>query len=74
LRYGDYQKKFIEEWKAGKLRVGEISLNETKVLILFRKDVDLTNPDDWIAIDINENNVTAVSSNPHILRVESNLR
>ncbi|MEM0236276.1 MAG: hypothetical protein QW628_13240, partial [Thermofilum sp.] len=43
LKYGDYQKKFIEEWKAGKLRVGEISINESKVLVLFRKDVDLSN-------------------------------
>ncbi len=74
LKYGDYQRRFIEEWKAGKLRVGEVSLNETKVLIPFRKDVDLTNPLDWIAIDVNESNVTGVSTNPHILRWETTLR
>jgi len=34
----------------------------------------LQNPDDWIAIDVNEANVTAVSSNPHILRLEHELR
>ncbi|MEM0482109.1 MAG: hypothetical protein QXM16_04375 [Nitrososphaerota archaeon] len=56
------------------LRTGEITINETKIIIPFKKDVDLTNPSDWIAIDINEGNVTAVSSNPHILRVESSLR
>ncbi|MBS7640593.1 MAG: hypothetical protein QXJ19_03490 [Candidatus Bathyarchaeia archaeon] len=56
------------------MRVGEISINENKVLVPFRKDVGLSNPDDWIAIDINESNVTAVSSNPHILRIENNLR
>jgi len=67
LRFGDYQRKFIEEWRSGKLRVGEISINENK-------DVDLSNPDDWIAIDINESNVTAVSSNSHVLRIKSNLR
>ena len=74
LKYGDYQKLFIEEWRAGKLRVGEVSINETKVLVPFRKDVDLTNPKDWIAIDVNESNVTAVSTNPHVLRFEHNLR
>ena len=68
LKYGEYQKKFIDEWKAGRLRVGEITLNETKVLIPFRKDVDLSNPRDWIAIDINEANATGVSTNPHVVR------
>lgn len=74
LKFGDYQKKFIEEWRSEKLRVGEISINENKVLVPFRKDVDLSNPDDWIAIDVNESNITAVSSNPHVLRVENDLR
>jgi len=67
LKYGDYQKRFIEEWKKGALRVGEVTINEEKVLVPFRKDVDLSDPDDWIAIDINEGNITAVSSNPQIL-------
>jgi len=74
LKYGEYQRKFIEEWKTGKLRVGEITINENKVLVPFRKVVDLTDPKDWIAIDINEGNVTGVSSNPHILRIEHSLR
>jgi len=68
LKYGEYQRKFIDEWRAGRLRVGEVTINETKVLIPFRKDVDLSNPKDWIAIDINESNVTGVSSNPHVVR------
>ncbi|MFN3621837.1 MAG: RNA-guided endonuclease TnpB family protein, partial [Nitrososphaerales archaeon] len=58
LKYGDYQREFIEEWRDGKLRVGEVSMNETKVLVPFRKDVDLSNPSEWIAIDVNESNVT----------------
>ncbi|MEM1555900.1 MAG: hypothetical protein QXR84_01770 [Candidatus Bathyarchaeia archaeon] len=74
LKFGDYQKRFIEEWRKGKLKVGEVWINEEKVVIPFRKDVDLSNPDDWIAIDINESNVTAVSSNSHVLTVKSNLR
>ncbi|MDI9645681.1 MAG: hypothetical protein QFX40_03185 [Archaeoglobales archaeon] len=74
LKFGDYQRKFIEEWICGKLRVGEISINENKVLIPFRKDVDFSNPDDWIAIDFNESNFTVASYNPHILRIENSFR
>jgi putative transposase len=74
LRFGDYQKKFIEAWREGKLRTGEITVNETKVIVPFKKEVDLTDPKDWIAIDINESNVTAVSSNPHVLRIDHDLR
>ncbi|MGP3668251.1 MAG: hypothetical protein ACKD6O_07920 [Candidatus Bathyarchaeota archaeon] len=46
-------------------------MNESKIIVSFKKDVDLSNPDDWIAIDVNESNVMVVSSNPHILRVEN---
>ena len=74
LKYGEYQRKFIEEWRKGKLKVGEITMNGEKVIVPFRKEVDLTNPKDWIAIDINESNVTGVSSNPHIIRIEHGLR
>jgi putative transposase len=74
LKYGEYQKKFIDAWREGKLKIGEITVNETKVIIPFKKEVDLQNPKDWIAIDVNESNVTAVSSNPHILRIGHELR
>jgi putative transposase len=74
LKYGEYQRKFVEAWREGKLKTGEITINETKVIIPFKKDVDLQNPKDWIAIDVNESNVTAVSSNPHVLRVDHDLR
>nr|MDO8046251.1 transposase [Candidatus Baldrarchaeota archaeon] len=74
LKYGEYQQKYIDAWKRGELRIGEVTINTKKVLIPFRKDVDLTNPKDWIAIDINESNVTCVSSNPHVLRIEHGLR
>jgi putative transposase len=74
LKYGEYQKKFIDSWKEEKLKTGEITINETKIIIPFKKWVDLQNPKDWIAIDINESNVTAVSSNPHILKIDHKLR
>lgn len=59
---GEYQKKFIEAWRKGECRIGEIILNENFVIIPFIKEVDLTNPNESIAIDINESNVTAVDS------------
>ncbi|MCQ5340779.1 MAG: RNA-guided endonuclease TnpB family protein [Candidatus Methanomethylicia archaeon] len=74
LKYGEYQKKFIDAWKEGKLKTGEITINETKIIIPFKKEVDLQNPKDWIAIDINESNITAISSNPHVIRIEHELR
>jgi putative transposase len=74
LKYGEYQKKFIDSWKEEKLKTGEITINETKIIIPFKKWIDLQNPKDWIAIDINESNVTAVSSNPHILKIDHKLR
>ncbi len=74
LKYGEYQRKFIEAWSEGKLKIGEITINETKIIVPFKKDVDLTDPNEWMAIDVNESNVTAVSSNPHILRVDNDLR
>ena len=64
----------LDRAKKGELRIGEVTINTKKVLIPFRKDVDLTNPKDWIAIDINESNVTCVSSNPHVIRIEHGLR
>ncbi len=71
LKYGEYQRKFIEEWKKGKLKVGEITMNGEKVIVPFRKEVDLTNPKDWIAIDINESNVTGVSSKGEFFQVDT---
>lgn len=71
LKYGDYQRKFIEEWRKGKLKVGEIAMNGEKVIVPFRKEVDLTNPKDWIAIDINETNVTGVSSRGEFFQIDT---
>ena len=74
LKYGEYQEKFTDAWREGKLKTGEITINETKVIVPFKKEVDMQNPNDWIAIDVNETNVTAVSSNPHVLRIDHELR
>ena len=68
LMVGGYQRKFIEAWERGELKIGEIIVNERYVLAPFRKTVDLAKPDEWIALDMNETNVTGVSTNPDILR------
>jgi putative transposase len=49
-------------------------VNESKIVVPFKREADLENPNDWIAIDVNESNVTAVSSNPHILKINHELR
>jgi len=74
LKFGEYQKKFIDSWKEEKLKTGEITINKDKIIIPFKKEVDLQDPKEWIAIDINESNVTAVSSNPRVLRIDHELR
>jgi len=68
LVIGYYQRKFIKAWEHGEIRVGEIVVNEEYVLIPFKKTVDLTKPDEWIALDMNETNITGVSTNPHAYR------
>lgn len=44
LKYGEYQRKFIEEWKKGNLKIGEVAMNGEKVIVPFKKEVDLINP------------------------------
>jgi len=68
LVMGDYQRKFVEAWRRGELKVGEIIVNEKYVLVPFRKTVNLTEPNEWIALDMNEANITGVSTNPHVFR------
>ena len=65
LRFGKYHRKFIDEWKNGKLKIGEIIITPEKVIVPFKKEVELIQPKQWLAIDINECNVTGVSSNGH---------
>ena len=66
LVVGDYQRRSIDTWRRGELKVREVVVNEGCVLVPFRKAVDLTEPNEWIALDINEAGVTGVSTNPHV--------
>ena len=58
---GVYQKRFVKEWEEGKLKIGEIILNDF-VIIPFKREVDITNPSKAVALDFNEANITAVTS------------
>jgi len=63
LKFGEYQKKFIDEWINGKLKIGEIIITPEKVIVPFKKEVEIKQPKQWLAIDINEANVTGVCTN-----------
>ncbi|MEM2571025.1 MAG: transposase [Thermoproteota archaeon] len=62
LVYGSYQRKFVEAWKRGELKIGEIIINEQYVLIPFKRTVNLLEPKGSIALDINEENITALAT------------
>ena len=42
--YGSYQRKFVDSWKRGELKIGEIIINEQNVLIPFKRVVNLLEP------------------------------
>jgi putative transposase len=62
LKFGKYQQRFINEWKQGKLKIGEILITPEKVIVPFKKKIELIEAKQWLAIDINECNVTGVST------------
>lgn len=62
LTIGDYQKRFIEEWKQGRLKIGEIIINSEYVIIPFKTEINFLEPDKSVALDVNEQSVVAVDS------------
>jgi putative transposase len=71
LKYGSYQERLIKAWREGGLRIGEIQMNERWVIVPFKQEVDLTRPDEVIAIDVNETNVTAVDSKGNYIVIDT---
>jgi putative transposase len=61
LEVKEYHEKFIGEWKRGVLKLGEIILNDY-VIIPFKKEVDLTESHNKIALDVNEKSLVGLSS------------
>jgi len=62
LIVGEYQARFVDAWRREELKVGEITVNSEYVVVPFRKRVDLEDPQDWIALDVNEANISATST------------
>jgi len=58
LKYGDYQKEFLN----GNYHFGSVTINLNNVIIAFSKEVVSKKPERIVAIDINEENLTCVSS------------
>jgi putative transposase len=71
LKFGSYQENFVRLWREGKLRIGEIQMNEHYIIIPFKQEIDLTKPNECIALDVNEDNITAVDSSGNCLRVDT---
>jgi len=71
LKFGDYQAKFIKLWREGKLGIGEIIMNEHWIIVPFKQEIDLTKPDEAVAIDVNENNITVVDSKGNCLKIDT---
>lgn len=71
LKFGGYQERFVELFREGKLKVGQIQMNEHWIIVPFKQEVDLTKPNECVAIDVNESNLTAVDSYGNCLRVDT---
>ncbi|MEM3663590.1 MAG: hypothetical protein QXW47_03695 [Candidatus Jordarchaeales archaeon] len=70
MKFGSYQEKFIKLWREGKLRIGEIVMNEHWVIVPFKQEIDLTRPDECI-VDVNECNVTVVDSSGNCWKIDT---
>jgi len=58
IRYGNYQKDFLN----GNYKLGSVMINLNNVIIAFSKEVKIKKPKRIVAIDLNEENITCVSS------------
>ncbi|MBS7654204.1 transposase [Candidatus Bathyarchaeota archaeon] len=53
LIIGSYQKRFIEEWKKGELKIGEITLLNNRAVVAFKREVEEKEPNGYASVDIN---------------------
>jgi len=70
LRLSDYHKQQIKNAK----EVAEILVNEKHVFIPLTYEIDLTKPDKFVAIDVNENNIAFVSSDGKAGKIETGVK
>jgi putative transposase len=60
LKYGEYQKKFLEDKT---LKLGSVIALTSRLILCFRKESNIAEPKSKVALDINERNVTSINSN-----------
>jgi putative transposase len=70
LKLSDYHKQQIRNAN----KIGEILVNEKYVFIPLIYEIDLINPDKFVAIDVNENNIAFVSSDGKTGKIETGVR
>jgi putative transposase len=70
LKLSDYHKEQIKNAK----EIGEVLVNERYVFIPLTFEIDLTKPDRFVAIDVNENNISFVSSDGKAGKIETGIR
>ena len=70
LKLSDYHKQQIKN----ATKIGEVLVNEKHVFIPLIYEIDLTKPDKFVAIDVNENNIAFVSSDGKAGKTETGIR
>ena len=70
LKLSDYHKKQIKNAD----KIGEVLVNEKYVYIPLIYEVNLTKPEKFVAIDVNENNIAFVSSDGKFGKIETGIR
>ncbi|MEM1553135.1 MAG: transposase [Candidatus Bathyarchaeia archaeon] len=53
LIMGSYQRQFVEAWKRGELKVGEITLLSDRAIVAFKRGVEEKEPNGYASVDIN---------------------
>jgi putative transposase len=70
LKLSDYHKEQIKSAS----KIGEVLVNEKCVYIPLIYEIDLTKPEKFVAIDVNENNIAFVSSDGKFGKIETGIR
>jgi putative transposase len=70
LKLSDHHKQQIKSAS----KIGEVLVNEKHVFIPLIYEVNLIKPEKFVAIDVNENNITFVSSDGKFGKIETRIR
>jgi putative transposase len=70
LKLSDYHKQQIKNAN----KIGEVLVNEKHIFIPISFEIDLTKPEKFVAIDVNENNIAFVSSDGKFGKIETGIK